>query len=233
MPNVEVRVPKNAKSDVTLPIKKRSYGPNSVITLTMDEFLDPSTQDAIRGKYLIAPEGLDTKAKGKDFRFLYRNPTNIPVAGRVVNPNEVFFVPEEKLTDPGLVSLLSMKWAVDDVDYQKSKAIKPMTATPVTKATKEGIAKTTKPVKSVKIVKEPENTDAQVKGIENVPKNMHVHVPNAVKSETVIKKIPKSDSIVVDFDAEDKEAGELSFVDAEQSKKKAAEMKAKNNTEVE
>ena len=235
MANVEVHVPKNAKTDVTLPVKKRSYSPNSKITLTMEEFLDPTTQSAIRNKYIIGPEAPEKQVDGKHFRFLYKNPTNIPVVGRVVNPNEVFFVSEDNITDPGLQFLLDKKWAMEDTEYLKSRTAKPMTATPVEKATKEGIIKKAdKPSKNAKKEAPKKNEPNKVKGIENVPQNMHVHVPDSVKGETVIQKVPKAESMIVDFDADDAEAGELKFVDKEQNEAKAEARKiAKSNEEVE
>lgn len=210
---MKVQVTEKVKGECRIPIMDKTFGRGRKIDMSEDQFFDSATQWMIRAGYLTIIEDAvsgPSKPRGDEFRLVSKNCLTLRCVGRSINPDEVFYVPQDKLDDGELALVLDRGMVVKESDFKKSQENK----TEAADAVEEVAAKEEKPVEKTVITKTTVSKENAAKN--KIPESMHVHVPEAVKNDVKPKTVPGRTPIMLDLDEHSKE-DEMSFVDAEQT----------------
>ncbi len=120
---MKVKVSKNIKGRLSIPVLKKSLPPETEIFMNEEEFFDSSTQHAIRAGHLIVTEPCAKPNFGKEFKSIYKNRINIKTISRGIDPGEIFFVPQSKVDNQEIATLLTNKWITEDVEPLPSGSV--------------------------------------------------------------------------------------------------------------
>ena len=236
----KIRIADNKSGGIRLPIKAGFLEVNQVLDLSPAEFFHPSVQLAIQKNLAVVEQRMSEEdTKGKLYRSDRVQSMNVPQLGGTIHYNQKFFVPNDKLSETAVAMIIREKWIVPaeeslpeekDITTSVTVPVKEEKTANLTKTKAVQSAKTASSNKSNKSNKSVKSSDKKIKGEENIPNGMHVHVPEGVRDDVSIRKIPKSD-MILDV-TKDSESEEISFVDQEQTNAKLKENGMENNEEV-
>jgi hypothetical protein len=223
--NFKVKVSESCKNGARL-LPDKKFAPNQVVSLTASEFFSQPIQISLQKNIITVEERPSNyEDEGKLYRSIYDKTMNVPQIGLKINPNQVFFISKENLSNEVVNRMINNKWIIAEKEQQTT--VKTEEKTNIVKEEPKTVKKVSKP--RAKQVKQTEKL--KVKGSENIPKNMHVHIPENIKPDVEIKKIPKVEGIIDIM--EDSEEETISFVDKEQSQQRKIKSNIVNNEEVE
>lgn len=237
----KIRIAGNKKGGLRLPIKEGFMEANHVFDLSPVEFFHPSVQLAIQNNLIVVEKRMtDEEAKGKVYISACVKTLNIPQLGGIIRYKQQFFVPNERTNDAAIAMIIRDKWILPVEETQTVETAAPVVQTvpaaPVVPASQNTEVKET--LKNERRYTRPKTKQSEeskgqpkpVRGAENIPANMHVHVPHAVRDDVSIRKIPKS-GMILDV-TKDTAAEEIDFVDKDQESAKLRDHNVENNEEV-
>jgi len=212
---MKVKISDSVKGEIRIPVMNRTYRAGISVIMTEEEFYHSATQWSIRNGYLVVEENdsesIPEASKGQEFRLLSRNALALRCVGRTINPGEVFFVPQDRVSCDEITLVLEKEIIVKESDY----ALR-ISKLPKTKAKKMIVNKNKNEEKEKEKDHKATMKNTVVDGSNiksDVPKDMYAHIPKEVKDSVKAKNLTGRKSIIVEVDNNSVDTGEIDFVD--------------------
>ena len=220
---IKVKIGPQVKGELYIKVKNRTYKKGSFVSFTEDEFKDSFVQTMIqKGFLLIDASHLSSNYAKEDFVKIIsckKNPIVIPAINRAIGPNDEISVFKDILEDPSIQNAIENGYIkiVEDSKVEDSKV---------------EVIKKDKKVKRIK--DKTEQVDVEQKTNNNERTKAYIHKPEGarINNPPIEAKDDRLNDIFLDLD---KNEDDILFVDIEQDKQRASELRrriAKNNEEI-
>ena len=220
---IKAKIGPQVKGELYIKVKNRTYKKGSFVSFTEDEFKDSFVQTMIqKGFLLIDASHLSSNYAKEDFVKIIsckKNPIVIPAINRAIGPNDEISVFKDILEDPSIQNAIENGYIkiVEDSKVEDSKV---------------EVIKKDKKVKRIK--DKTEQVDVEQKTNNNERTKAYIHKPEGarINNPPIEAKDDRLNDIFLDLD---KNEDDILFVDIEQDKQRASELRrriAKNNEEI-
>jgi len=215
---IKVKIGPQVKGELYIKVKNRTYKKGSFVSFTEDEFKDSFVQTMIqKGFLLIDASHLSSNYAKEDFVKIIsckKNPIVIPAINRAIGPNDEISVFKDILEDPSIQNAIENGY-IKIVEDSKVEVIK-------------------KDKKVKRIKDKTEQVDVEQKTNNNERTKAYIHKPEGarINNPPIEAKDDRLNDIFLDLD---KNEDDILFVDIEQDKQRASELRrriAKNNEEI-